>query len=229
MKIPSSSILKNSFKLTLSAILTTSLLASSVAYAAGSANIGVTSDYVFRGVTQTDNKAAISGGLDYDFGNGFSIGTWASNVELSPSNNSYEVDVYAGYGNKIGAFDYSVGVITYIYPDDDDIDFTEITGGLGYGPVSFNVAYTVDEDKNSASLEDNIYYSLSASTDVTPGFTVGGTIGYNDNDKDSNADYTHYQLSLSKGDLTAAVEMNDNLQNKNDPIISLSWVHTFDF
>lgn len=218
--------MKTSFKLTLSAVLTAAILGSSAAYAGASTNVGATTNYLFRGLTQTDDKPAVSGGLDYEMGNGFSIGTWASNIEFSDKK-SYEVDVYGGYGNKIGALDYSVGFITYIYPDDDNADFTEITGGLGYGPVSFNVAYTVDAD--SPSLEDNIYYSLSASKDITPaGFSIGGLIGHNE--PDTGSDYQHYQVSLSKGDFTAAIDMNeqDGEQNENDPVASLSWVHAFD-
>ena len=110
--------------------------------------------------------------------------------------------------------------------DDDNADFTEITGGLGYGPVSFNVAYTVDAD--NSNLEDNIYYSLAASKDITPaGFSIGGLIGHNEPDTGNN--YQHYQVSLSKGDFTAAIDMNDSGDtNEDDPIASLSWVHAFD-
>ena len=46
------------------------------------ANVGIASDYVFRGFSQTDEEPAISGGFDYGFDNGFYLGTWASNVNF---------------------------------------------------------------------------------------------------------------------------------------------------
>ena len=47
-----------------------------------SANIGVVSNYVWRGITQTDDKAAVQGGVDYSHSSGFYAGTWVSNVDF---------------------------------------------------------------------------------------------------------------------------------------------------
>ena len=82
-----------------SSILAASAVASSVAMAESnwSANIGVTSNYMWRGVTQTGDQAAIQGGIDYENPNGFYAGTWASNVTWTEPE-GYELDLYAGYG-----------------------------------------------------------------------------------------------------------------------------------
>ena len=66
----------------------------SAGYAAAaevSGNVAYATDYRFRGISQTDRDMALQGGFDYDFGNGFYLGTWASNVQFG---GSIEVDWY---------------------------------------------------------------------------------------------------------------------------------------
>ena len=69
-----------------------SLVAPAKAESSLEGNIGFTNNYVWRGMTQTDDQAAISGGLDFSAG-GFYAGTWASNVDFADDTNS-EQDVY---------------------------------------------------------------------------------------------------------------------------------------
>jgi len=210
--------MKLSFKLTLSAILTAAVLGSSAAYAGASANVGLTSNYMWRGVTQTNDQIGFSAGLDYDFGNGLSAGTWAGSLASGT-----EVDLYGAYGGKAGPMDYSVGFIHYAYPVADNLDFTEVNASLGYGPVTFSLASTVsaDNDDNKGDL----YYALGFSQEVTPGIEVGLTVGHYDYDLETTKDYTHTQLSLGKGDFTAAI---DDVSGSSSAVVSLSWSHAFD-
>lgn len=200
-------------------------LTTTTAFAGGSANIGVGSNYIWRGVTQNNDNAAVSGGLDYDFGNGLSVGTWTSNLS---DGNGYELDLYGAYGGKIGAADYSVGLTNYRYPTQDDADFTEVNGSLGFGPVSASVAYTIDSDDDTtpAFSKGDIYYSLGFSKEIKSDLTVGAMIGKYDFDDNAAEDYTHYQLSLGKGDFTFAVDDND--LKGSDPRASVSWTKSFD-
>ena len=78
-------------------------------------NVGVTSQYMWRGMSQ-GSGAATSGGLDYTADNGFSIGTWVSNVDFG-DDTTYELDGYFGY--SFGPV--SLGYIYYAYPDGDDL------------------------------------------------------------------------------------------------------------
>ena len=100
-----------------------------------SANIAAASNYLFRGITQTDDGAAVSGGLDYDFGNGFSLGTWLSNIDFG-GKESAEVDIYGGYGSTYKEVDWGVGAIYYYYPgaggdkQGGDLDYAEVNGSL---------------------------------------------------------------------------------------------------
>ncbi len=210
------------------------LVLSASAAAEFSANIGATSNYVWRGVSQTDDAAAVSGGLDYAHEAGFYAGTWASNVDFDDDTTA-EVDVYGGFSNELaGGLGYDVGVIYYWYPGaNDDLDFTEVYLNLSYGPVSGGVAYTVDKEDSDAD-ENDLYYHLGASFDVAETWSVGGTVGYYD--FDSGDSYTHGQLDVTKsagdlGDFTLSVSVadeDDDLGIDGDPLVFVSWAKTFD-
>jgi len=210
------------------------LLISGAAAAELSANIGVTSNYVWRGVTQTDDSAAVSGGLDYAHEAGFYAGTWTSNVDFDDDTTA-EVDFYGGFANEIdGGLGYDVGVIYYWYPGaNDDLDFTEIYLNLSYSNFSGGVAYTVDKEDDDAD-EHDLYYHLGASFDVAETWSVGGTVGYYD--FDSGDSYTHGQLDITKsagdfGDFTLSVSVadeDDDLDIDGDTLVFVSWAKTFD-
>ncbi len=78
------------------------------AQAGVSANIGVASNYIWRGVTQTNNQAAVSGGIDYEHDSGFYAGTWVSNASWTATA-SQEQDIYAGFGLTAGGVDIDLG------------------------------------------------------------------------------------------------------------------------
>jgi hypothetical protein len=84
-----------------------------------SANIGAVTDYRFRGISQTNKKPALQGGLDYGFSNGLYVGTWASMVtkDLYPHGKGLEVDLYGGWKKEIAKdLTLDVGALYYWYP-----------------------------------------------------------------------------------------------------------------
>ena len=186
------------------------LLVSGAANAAVEANIGATSNYVWRGVTQTSDDATLQGGVDYSNEEGFSLGAWASDVKFA---DGYELDIYGGYSaESASGIGYSVGFTQYLYPDATDIDFLEINGSVSVGPVTAAIAHTISAD--TASYEGDNYYSLSAGTDLEEGLSISGTLGYYDYNSDADS-YTHAQLDLTKsmgdyGDITASVSKLNN-------------------
>jgi uncharacterized protein (TIGR02001 family) len=207
---------------------------SGMAQAELSANIGATSNYLWRGVTQTMDGAAISGGVDYAHDSGFYAGTWASNVDFGSGGE--ELDLYAGFGGEASSIGYDVGVIYYAYPASsaDDSDFTEVYGSLSFGPVTGGINYTVD--KESGVDENDIYYYLSASTDLGDGWGVGGTIGHYDFDATGAADYSHAQLDVTKsvgdfGDFTFTLsnvfDQDKGGTSEEGLIPVVSWSKTF--
>ncbi|HEY7871412.1 MAG TPA: TorF family putative porin, partial [Rudaea sp.] len=81
-------------------------------------NVAITSDYVFRGLTQTWGRPAIQGGADYAAANGFASGFWASSIsERSYPGAAMELDLYASYGRTFGnGWSWRAGLYGYVYP-----------------------------------------------------------------------------------------------------------------
>ena len=90
-------------------------------------------DYIFRGITQSATDPAIQGGLDWDSGAGFYLGTWGSSIEFG-NDASMELDLYGGYRGSIDNFTYDVGFLYYAYPSTaaSGLDFWEVYGKAGY-------------------------------------------------------------------------------------------------
>ncbi|BDX08210.1 TorF family putative porin [Planctobacterium marinum] len=117
---------------------------SQASYAEVSANVGLVSEYHFRGIQQTSSASA-SAGLDYEEG-GFYLGTWVADVE-----DGLEIDFYGGYGFDISEdVSASIGVTTYQYTGDFDSAYNELNLGLGWGMLS--IEYTIGEWDDDADL-----------------------------------------------------------------------------
>ena len=190
--------------------------ASQIALAEGphsvSANIGAVSNYIWRGQTQTDDKPAIQGGVDYAHSSGFSAGTWVSNVDFSDAEGNdvnYEWDLYAGFGQSItDDLSYKFNLIYYAYPDARDIDFSELGASLTYKWITAGLAYTfygqaddakgaIDDEANY--IEGDLYYN--ASVNVPLPYDIGLTLrgGYYDfRYNDGGRDYGHWGIALSR-------------------------------
>jgi uncharacterized protein (TIGR02001 family) len=145
------------------------------------ANVALTSDYVFRGVSQSDNRAAVQGGFDWDTGAGLHFGTWASSINFKDGGEGQtEIDLYGGYGGKIGdKTTYDIGFIYYWYPGAAsalNYDLWEVYGKVGYdfGPaaVNFGVNYSPD---NFGGTGDAVYLQSGLTVPVTDklAFSVG--------------------------------------------------------
>ncbi len=128
---------------------------SQIATADVSANIGVASEYHFRGVAQTTDASA-SAGIDYE-NKGFYLGAWTADVS-----DGLEIDVYGGYGfefeNGIGT---SIGFTTYQYTGDFDSAYNEVNLGLTYGKVSVDYAIGTRDDDIDLSIVESDYTFLS--------------------------------------------------------------------
>ena len=89
----------------------------SISYAQFSANIGLVSDYRYRGISQTRLKPAIQGGVDYGLPGGFYVGAWASNIKWIKDlggDANVEIDLYGGYKGEITKeLTFDIGVLTY--------------------------------------------------------------------------------------------------------------------
>ena len=196
-------------------------LTSGVAMAELTGNAAITNNYIWRGITQTNDQAAGQGGLDYSFGPGFYVGTWLSNVDFSGSGDGYEMDVYAGWGGETGGFAYDLGVLTYQYPVTPEFNFTEVYASGTFSVITLGLAYTVDAASgNDGGVFDkgDMYVNGSLDFDTAAGgisLYAGSYMFDNDGGTAGEVDYIHYGASLSKGDFTFAVDKNDL-----DPVIN---------
>ncbi len=176
-------------------------------------NITLTSDYVFRGVSQTQNGPAIQGGFDYAHASGFYIGTWASNVDWVSlgykEDSSMEIDLYGGYKGSLGDFGYDVGAITYYYPGDDiagaiDPDTTEIYLGGSWKFLSAKYSYVVSDHfvgwttATGGKTDGSYYAELNANYGFGSGWGVLGHVGYQDVKDNDDASYTDWKVGVTK-------------------------------
>jgi uncharacterized protein (TIGR02001 family) len=172
-----------------------------------SANVSLTSDYVFRGISQTGGDPAIQGGFDYAHSSGFYAGTWASNVGWIKDFQGYdsgsmEIDFYGGYANSIGDFTYDLGLIQYMYPGEKagavDADTTELYVSGGWKWFTVKYSYYLSDEVFGFDSDGGDYWDISASLPVgETGLTLDahwGTFGF---DNVSEADYDDWSVSAS--------------------------------
>ncbi|MBI1362308.1 MAG: hypothetical protein GC155_18695 [Alphaproteobacteria bacterium] len=150
-----------------------------------SGNVAVTSDYVFRGISQSNSDMALQGGFDLTTSSGFYAGTWLSSIDFNDASDAnVEWDVYAGYTGSIGStgLSYNVGVYGYLYPDVNssaDFDFYEVYGGLSYAIGNFTVGGTVNYSPDFfAGSGDAIYTQVTAGYTINDMFSLSGGVGY---------------------------------------------------
>lgn len=164
-----------------------------------SANITGTTNYMWRGITQSANDPALQGGVDYDFGNGLAVGTWASTVDFG-DDTSLEWDIYGSYTTSFTEmFGGTFGVIGYVYPDAPggaDYDFVEFYAGpnltLGIASVTGRVYYSPDV---YASSGYSLYWTGGISIPFAGFLTASANVGYYD--FDDLKDYVDYNIGLS--------------------------------
>ena len=141
--------------------------------------VTATSDYNWRGVTQTSQDPALQGSVDYSMENGFYAGAWASNVDFGDCcDEEVEIDLYTGFsGGETVTWD--VGFVYYWYPGADDLDFPEVYASVGYEWVEAKLSYSSDFANYSEQawyLEGNAAYELPAN------FGLEAHIGYSTGD-----------------------------------------------
>jgi len=211
----------------LAGLMGATLLASGATMAGIAMNIGATNNYIWRGVTQTNDLAAVSGGVDYTNDAGVYLGTWASNL----AGTQYELDIYGGYTGTAGDISYDLGFIKYMYPVDDtvELDFLELKATASFGPAMLYVAKTIQTEDSNADA-DSLYVALSAKTEIEKDYIASVTIGSFTGDDIKAAlgdEYKHYAVKLAKGEFSFAIEKNDLDGVLGDPRVVVSWVKSF--
>ena len=180
-------------------------------------NVGLFSEYIFRGYTQTHNDPALQGGVDYEHSSGIYLGLWASNISwisdagASNSGHSAEIDVYGGYAGEFGdtGITYDLGFLQYFYPGDmkstaPAANTLELYAGIGYKDLTFTYYEVVSKDawtagKAQGSGDDangSFYATLDYEHDVGQYLNVSGLtatvhVGHQNFAGQANNDYSY--------------------------------------
>ena len=184
------------------------------------ANVGLFSEYRFRGIAQTATRPALQGGFDYAHESGFYVGNWNSNVDPSAGypDGNLEMDFYAGFKPTFGDFALDLGGILYYYPgssvnggknNGDAVTNKELYLGGSWKFLSAKVFYSVDDyfsmrgwdssfSANGKSTKGTYYGDLSANFDLGGGWGLNAHVGYTDVKHAYNADYTDWKLGVTK-------------------------------
>jgi uncharacterized protein (TIGR02001 family) len=166
-----------------------------------SSTIALSSDYDFRGITQTARDPALSASLDWSGESGVYAGAWASNVDFGAGTDSdVEVDVLAGYRGSISedaGFDIG-GVYYSFWPNGDKVDFGELYAGLSWKALSAKFWYAPDFGNSGDSAT---YIEANATIPLPEDFDLTLHIGQSDGDYWDNANnggYVDYSIGFTK-------------------------------
>jgi uncharacterized protein (TIGR02001 family) len=214
------------------ALLATSMLTGVASAAEISGNVGATTDYIWRGQTQSFGDASLSGGLDIDFGNGFAAGTWigslGGNRDAVDDSANYEADLYASYATEVSGVGVELGYISYMYPGaaDSTLDFADIYvsasyGSASYGSASLSYYILASAEDDAVDAEEGTYVSVDYEYALNDELTVSLHYGVEDFEVgDSDEDTS---ISLSKGDMTFTVSSDEG----DDTRAIISWGQSF--
>lgn len=195
-----------------------------------SANVALTSEYFYRGLSQTDDAPALQGGFDYNFdvakGVGAYLGVWGSNVDFNEGAGvdgaTVEVDIYGGFSGAVGStgLGWDMGFIYYAYPGAAgslDYDFVEVQGALsydfGFASSSLSLNYSPDFFGGSGAAW---YTKLGVGVPVGRKLDLAAYLARQDIEKEDvygQPDYWEWNLSatvnLAGFDLTVAYTATD--------------------
>lgn len=203
----------------ISALVATPLLCLAEDTSALSFNASVTSDYRFRGISQTRLKPALQGGVDYALPGGFYVGAWGSTIRWIKDNGvkgPVELDLYGGYKGEIQKdLGYDLGLLQYAYVGNKlaetggggvfkNADTTEVYGALTYGPVSAKLSYALTnlfgnyDFAANRSSRGSYYAEVNGTFDLGSGFSLVPHLGHQNVRHIAKATYTDYQVAVVK-------------------------------
>lgn len=181
-----------------------------------SVNAAVTTDYIFRGISQSSQNPAVSAGLDASYGI-FYAGFWGSSIDFDTAEQpSAEFDVYAGIKPVLGPVTFDFGILGYLYPGDEtgeaagdplESNYLELKAGASITPFTnaaagVNVYYSPEnfgETGEAVAVEGSAGYTFGAIGRFTP--TVSGVLGWQtidetDFDGGTDDDYVYWNVGL---------------------------------
>lgn len=167
-------------------------------------SVAYTSDYLFRGVSQTSENAALQGSMTFAHSSGLYFTAWGSSISVAGPVGGLELDTLLGYSGKAGDVGYDVGVMRYNYPGTNadnfggaEPDFNEVYGSVSFKGAKLGVAYT---DEYYYETGAYLYAYLDYATEVS-GLGLAAHVGVNNFDEDTMSaidGYVDYKVAVSK-------------------------------
>jgi uncharacterized protein (TIGR02001 family) len=202
-------------------------------------NVGVVSQYRYRGIAQTTGDAALQGGADYANANGFYAGAWGSTIKWIKdaaydgtgvqAKSPVELDMYAGYKFEAAGLGYDVGYLRYEYIGNTYKDAAplanvnantdEAYGAVTYGPATLKYSYAFSDLFGYMNSRGSSYWDLSATFDLGNGYSFVPHVGRQTVKNYAATTYNDFALTLNK-DLgnglsasVAAIATTGNVEN----------------
>ena len=167
-------------------------------------NVGATSDYRYRGISQSRLKPAVQGGIDYADKSGLYVGAWGSSIKWikdAGGDAGMELDLYAGYKGAVGDVSYDLGFLRYEYPSNKlavSANTNEVYGAVTMGPATLKYSHAISNLFGFADSKNSYYVDLSGTFDLGSGFSLVQHVGYQSVKNNSAFSYTDYALTLGK-------------------------------
>lgn len=165
------------------------------------ANIAVTSQWVDRGLTQTNGHATLQGGLRHDHFGGFYIDTWATGVDFGDGTDA-EIDLGVGYAGELdGGLTYDLSLFYYVFPGAPKgakADFWEVIPAVGYdfGPVEWSATAFLTA-RNGGDTGEAVYLTTGLRAPLTEQLSVDANVGRSELDPRGGDDYWDWNIGAT--------------------------------
>jgi uncharacterized protein (TIGR02001 family) len=183
-------------------------------------NAAATSDYRYRGISQTRMQPALQGGADFVHNaSGIYAGAWASTIKWTNDaggQGDLEIDLYAGKRGELAAgLAYDIGVLTYVYPSNKlatvpgfaNANTSEVYGQLSYGPALVKYSHAVTNLFGFVDSKNSAYLDLAANLDAGKGLIVNLHAGRQRVAHNAAGSYTDWKIGVTRdfGGVTGAL------------------------
>ncbi|HEU4853383.1 MAG TPA: TorF family putative porin [Telluria sp.] len=197
-----------------SALCSTATAADETPALQASYNAALTTDYRYRGLSQTRLRPALQGGADLVHNpSGLYVGTWLSTIRWirdGGGDSRVEMDVYAGKRGTIGEFSYDVGLLAYIYPGSElatNPNTREVYVQGGYGPAYVKYSHAYSNLFGTPDSKHSGYLDIGANVPLREGLVLNLHAGRQRVDGHGELSYNDYRVGLTKTFGTLAVSM----------------------
>jgi uncharacterized protein (TIGR02001 family) len=169
-------------------------------------NVALTTNYMFRGTSQTGNGPAIQGGFNYSYTPlNLNAGIWASNIASEGfAGANLETDFLASWTPTYDKLSLDLGYIRYEYfqTDYNPNNTNEYHLGLGYDLTYVKPKFTASYSDDFYGFGAAWYYDLTVAVPLPYEFTLTGHYGWNQSNNSPNnggfVDYDDYSVSISR-------------------------------